>query len=187
MTNNEAEYEAVIAGLKLALKYGARRVILHYDSQLILNQVTRTFQMKEQRLQKYQAKIHKLLPEFDECRFDQIPQAQNIEADGLTKLAASTKNISKENMVTLIHSSIDHVEVRSPKYANSKSSHSSGKTSYDASTSPKKSVVIMDLSSLGKRRPSSSKNGASSRYSPHYIIPPATVKQNPPTKQYGIY
>ncbi|XP_019250965.1 PREDICTED: uncharacterized protein LOC109229871 [Nicotiana attenuata] len=54
-------------GLKLALKYGARRVVLHCDSQLIVNQVTGTFQIKEQRLRKYQTEIHKLLPEFDEC------------------------------------------------------------------------------------------------------------------------
>nr|XP_009770933.1 PREDICTED: uncharacterized protein LOC104221565 [Nicotiana sylvestris] len=53
MTNNEAEYEAVIAGVRLALKYGARRVILRCDSQLVINQVTGTFQIKEQRLQRY--------------------------------------------------------------------------------------------------------------------------------------
>uniref|UniRef100_A0A1S3YFU9 Uncharacterized protein Mb2253c-like n=1 Tax=Nicotiana tabacum TaxID=4097 RepID=A0A1S3YFU9_TOBAC len=110
MTNNEAEYEAVISGLKLALKYGARRVILCCDSQLVVYQVTGTFQIKEQRLQKYQTEIHKLLQEFDDCRFDQIPRAQNIEADGLSKLAAATRNITKENVVTLLHSSIDQVE-----------------------------------------------------------------------------
>nr|XP_016456464.1 PREDICTED: uncharacterized protein LOC107780436 [Nicotiana tabacum] len=107
MTSNEAEYEAVIAGLKLALKYSARWVILRYNSKLVVNQVTGTFQIKEQRLQIYQTEIHKLLLEFDECRFDQILRAQNIEADGLAKLAAATKNITKENVVTLLHSSTD--------------------------------------------------------------------------------
>nr|XP_016459392.1 PREDICTED: uncharacterized protein LOC107782945 [Nicotiana tabacum] len=81
MTNNEAEYEAVIAGLKLALKYGARRVILQYDSQLVVN------------------------------KLDQIPQAQNIEADGLAKLAVATKSITGEgDMVTLLHSSLKQIE-----------------------------------------------------------------------------
>lgn len=54
MTNNEAEYEVVLAGPRLALKYGARRVILRCNLQLVINQVTGTFQIKEQRLQKYQ-------------------------------------------------------------------------------------------------------------------------------------
>ncbi|XP_075112272.1 uncharacterized protein LOC142182166 [Nicotiana tabacum] len=110
MTNNEDEYEAIIARLNLALKYGARRVILRCDTQLVVNQVIGNFQIKKQRLQKYQTKIHKLLPEFDECRFNQIPRAQNIEEDGLAKLAAATRNITKENVVTLLHSSIDQVE-----------------------------------------------------------------------------
>nr|XP_016464544.1 PREDICTED: uncharacterized protein LOC107787450 [Nicotiana tabacum] len=44
-----------------------------------------------------------------------IPRAQNIEADGRAKLATSTKNINKENVVTLLHSSIDQVEVHSVK------------------------------------------------------------------------
>ncbi|XP_019248835.1 PREDICTED: uncharacterized protein LOC109228114 [Nicotiana attenuata] len=96
MTNNEVEYEAVIAGLRLALKYGARRIVLCRDSQLVVNQVTWTFQIKEQRLQKYQAEICKLLPEFDECQLDQIPRSQNIKAGGLAKLAATTKSIIGE-------------------------------------------------------------------------------------------
>nr|XP_016489296.1 PREDICTED: uncharacterized protein LOC107809217 [Nicotiana tabacum] len=49
MTNNEAEYEDVIAGLRLALKYGVKRLRLRCDSQLVVNQVTGTFQIKEQR------------------------------------------------------------------------------------------------------------------------------------------
>ncbi|XP_019260612.1 PREDICTED: uncharacterized protein LOC109238582 [Nicotiana attenuata] len=39
-----------------------------------------------------------------------IPRAQNIEADGLAKLEAATRNITKENVVTLLHSSIDQLE-----------------------------------------------------------------------------
>ncbi|XP_019227573.1 PREDICTED: uncharacterized protein LOC109208874 [Nicotiana attenuata] len=100
-------------GLKLALKYGVRRLILHCDSQLVVNQLTGTYQIKGKRLQRYQSEIRKLLPEFDECRLDQIPRAQNMEADGLAKLAAATKNINKESVITLLHSAIDHIEVLS--------------------------------------------------------------------------
>nr|XP_016441393.1 PREDICTED: uncharacterized protein LOC107766987 [Nicotiana tabacum] len=55
-----------------------------------------TFHIKEQRLQEYQAEICKLLSEFDEYQLDRIPRAQNIEADGLAKLAADTKSITGE-------------------------------------------------------------------------------------------
>ncbi|XP_060195160.1 uncharacterized protein LOC132624391 [Lycium barbarum] len=41
ITNNEAEYEAVVAGLKLALEYGAESIKVHCDLQLVVNQVSR--------------------------------------------------------------------------------------------------------------------------------------------------
>nr|XP_018631117.1 uncharacterized protein LOC108947508 [Nicotiana tomentosiformis] len=110
MTNNKAEYEVVIVGLRLALKYRARRVILRCDSQLVINQVTWTFQIKEQRLKKYQAKICKLLLEFDECRFDQIPRAQNNEADELAKLAIVTKRVTGKGNMVALYSSIGQIE-----------------------------------------------------------------------------
>ncbi|XP_070050080.1 uncharacterized protein [Nicotiana tomentosiformis] len=94
MTNNEAECEAIVAGLRQPLKYGAKRLQLHYDSQLVVNQVTWTLQIKEQRLKKYQTKIYRLLPSFDECQLDQIPINQNVEVDGLAKLAVVTKSVT---------------------------------------------------------------------------------------------
>ncbi|XP_019228833.1 PREDICTED: uncharacterized protein LOC109209921 [Nicotiana attenuata] len=89
MTNTEAEYEAVIAGFRL--EYGMRRLRLYCDSHLVINQVTGTFQIKEQRLQKYQIEICKLLPKFDECQLDQISRTKNVEADDLAKLATAKK------------------------------------------------------------------------------------------------
>lgn len=73
ITNNEVEYETVIIGLRLALEYGASHLRLCCDSQLVVNQVKGTFQIKEQRLQKYHTEICKLLPKFDICQLDQIP------------------------------------------------------------------------------------------------------------------
>ncbi|XP_070047008.1 uncharacterized protein [Nicotiana tomentosiformis] len=112
MTNNEAEYEAIIAGLRLALKYGAKRLKLRCDSQLVINQVTETFQIKEQRLQKYQTEICRLLLSFDEWQLDQIPQNQNVEVDGLAKLAAATKSVTlgDKSVVHLLNSALDHIK-----------------------------------------------------------------------------
>lgn len=46
-SNNEAEYEAVIAGLKLARELGVQDIEVFSDSMLIVNQVTGEFQAKE--------------------------------------------------------------------------------------------------------------------------------------------
>ncbi|XP_070028838.1 uncharacterized protein LOC142170423 [Nicotiana tabacum] len=112
---DKAEYEAVIAGLRLALKYGLKQLKLHCDSQLVVNQVTRTFRIKEKRLQKYQTEICRLLPSFDDCQLDQIPQNPNTEADGPAKLATTTKSVTPGNksVVHLLYSALDHIEVKS--------------------------------------------------------------------------
>ena len=45
-TNNEAEYEALVAGLDLAKAIGATRVVIYCDSQVITNQVNRDYECK---------------------------------------------------------------------------------------------------------------------------------------------
>nr|XP_009619709.1 uncharacterized protein LOC104111670 [Nicotiana tomentosiformis] len=183
MTNNEAEYEVVIVGLRLAIKYGVKRLKLRCDSQLVVNQVTETFKIKEQRLQKYQIEIYKLLSEFDECQLDQIPRAQNAEADSLAKLAATTKNIKRgdRNVVHLLNSLLDQVEEYSPKYGNMKLSPLYGETSYGGLASPKRSTTTTDPSSRERKLPSSSRKDISKGYSRRHTTLQATGKQSPPT------
>ena len=53
MTNNEVEYEALIAGLDLAKVTKAVSVIIHYDSQVVTNQVNGDYECKGERMKKY--------------------------------------------------------------------------------------------------------------------------------------
>ena len=46
-TNNEIEYEALIAGLKLALSLGITSLIVCSDSQLVSKQVEKSYQTKD--------------------------------------------------------------------------------------------------------------------------------------------
>ena len=52
-TNNEAEYETLVAGLDLAKAVGAARVVIHYDSQVVTNQVNGDYECKGERMKKY--------------------------------------------------------------------------------------------------------------------------------------
>ena len=52
-TNNEAEYETLMAGLDLAKVVGAASVIVHYNSQVITNQVNGDYECKGERMKKY--------------------------------------------------------------------------------------------------------------------------------------
>ena len=52
-TNNEVEYEALIAGLDLAKATKAVSVIIHCDSQVVTNQVNGDYECKGERMKKY--------------------------------------------------------------------------------------------------------------------------------------
>nr|KYP46591.1 Retrovirus-related Pol polyprotein from transposon opus [Cajanus cajan] len=53
VTNNQAEYEALLAGLRLARDLGARRVSCNSDSKLMVEQLSGTYQAKDTLLQRY--------------------------------------------------------------------------------------------------------------------------------------
>ena len=52
-TNNEAEYEALIAGLDLTKAAGATSVVIYCDSQVITNQVNGDYKCKVKRMKRY--------------------------------------------------------------------------------------------------------------------------------------
>ena len=52
-TNNEVEYEALVAGLDLARAAGAISVVIYCDSQVITNQVNGDYECKGERMRQY--------------------------------------------------------------------------------------------------------------------------------------
>ncbi|KAM1302268.1 hypothetical protein ACFX2H_013215 [Malus domestica] len=54
-SNNEAEYEALLAGLRLAKHLGVKRIDIFSDSQLVVNQVTNKFDAKDSSMAAYLA------------------------------------------------------------------------------------------------------------------------------------
>ncbi|XP_042416022.1 uncharacterized protein LOC122005152 [Zingiber officinale] len=89
-TNNEAEYEALLAGLQAARHVGAVRVIIYSDSQLVTQQVTGNFIINGDKLQMYQEAYEKMKAEFAEVTVTKIPRAENQRADELAKMAKAT-------------------------------------------------------------------------------------------------
>jgi hypothetical protein len=51
--NNKAEYESLLIGLPLAGKMGAKKLIVHSDSQLVVGKVRGEYEAKEERMKKY--------------------------------------------------------------------------------------------------------------------------------------
>ena len=69
ITNNEAEYEALLAGLRIAKACGAERIVLKSDSQLVIGQVRGDFEAKEMRMQKYLKLVNQLVRTFLHTEF----------------------------------------------------------------------------------------------------------------------
>ncbi|XP_076928723.1 uncharacterized protein LOC143592776 [Bidens hawaiensis] len=88
ITNNEAEYEALLAGLRMVEKVKAKRVKDHVDSLLVANQVGGSYDAKDLKMKKYLKKTHELLKKFENAEVTHIPRSSNKKADALSKLAA---------------------------------------------------------------------------------------------------
>ncbi|XP_042437008.1 uncharacterized protein LOC122022972 [Zingiber officinale] len=92
-TNNEAEYEALIAGLQAARHVVAIRVLIHSDLQLAVQQLSGTFEINNARLRLYTEAFEKLKANFQEVVIRKVPRAENQAADELAKLASSISPI----------------------------------------------------------------------------------------------
>ncbi|CDO99984.1 unnamed protein product [Coffea canephora] len=102
-SNNESEYEALIAGMMIARKLGAESIEVYSDSQLIVNQVGGSYEVKEEPLRRYVAKVRELETQFRIFTLKQVPRSQNRRADALSKLAStSVGTLNKEVLVEVV-------------------------------------------------------------------------------------
>lgn len=96
--NNEAEYEALIIGLGLAIETGAARLYAHTDSKLIEGQVTGEYEAKEERMKKYLARVRELMSHFKAIKIKHILRCQNEHADQLTRLASEDRYVMNNRL-----------------------------------------------------------------------------------------
>jgi ribonuclease HI len=95
-TNNEAEYEALLTGLRVTKVLEATTLKVQSDSQLVVGQVNSEYEAKEDRMAKYLNLVRDAMIGFNEVIIVQISREQNIEADALAKLASSTQAIDQQ-------------------------------------------------------------------------------------------
>ncbi|CAJ2659659.1 unnamed protein product [Trifolium pratense] len=90
-TNNQAEYEAFLAGLRLAQDMEAEEIKIFTDSQLVASQITGEYQTKDERLTEYLNLIKEKLTKFRQTEIKHVPREHNARADILSKLASTKK------------------------------------------------------------------------------------------------
>ena len=75
-TNNEAKYEALVAGLYLARAVGAISVVIYCDSQVITNQANGDYKCKGERMKRYLDQVKRRVDDL-QAKIIQIPREEN--------------------------------------------------------------------------------------------------------------
>ena len=94
-TNNQAEYQAVLAAIKKAKALGAKEIVFYLDSELVTNQLAGNFKIKNKGLASLFVQIYNEMINFKKVSFHYIPREQNKEADRLVNQALNL-NISSD-------------------------------------------------------------------------------------------
>ena len=90
-SNNEAEYEAVIAGLNLAHSMEVDQLEVCSDSRLVVKQIEDSYEARGEKMILYLKKVRELLKKLVRVQIRHIPRAENSRADALAKLATTSQ------------------------------------------------------------------------------------------------
>ncbi|XP_072074017.1 uncharacterized protein [Arachis hypogaea] len=122
VSNNQAEYEALLGGLILAREVGATRLEVCSDSQIIMSQVNGSYQARDLLLQKYLERVKELSKQFEEVTVQHVPRETNTRADLLSKLTSTkpgTDNCSLIQGITKEPAVALHLTKISPSWMDS--------------------------------------------------------------------
>lgn len=86
-TNNVAEYQGLLAGLRAAAELGATEVECRLDSKLVVEQLAGRWKIKHPALQPLAAQARELAAGFDRVGYTWIPRERNTDADRLANQA----------------------------------------------------------------------------------------------------
>jgi ribonuclease HI len=92
-TNNEAEYEALIHGLQVAVSLGIKRLIVYGDSAVVVNQVNKDWDCTKETMHAYCAEVRKLEKHFQGLEILHVLRDSSIAADILAKLGSDRAKV----------------------------------------------------------------------------------------------
>jgi ribonuclease HI len=87
-SNNVAEYEALVNGLRIAIELGVRRLDGCGDSQLVIDQVMKNSHCRDQKMETYYDEVRRLEDRFYGLELNHVARWYNETADELAKIAS---------------------------------------------------------------------------------------------------
>ncbi|RDX90707.1 rnhA, partial [Mucuna pruriens] len=98
-SNNQAEYEALLTGMKLAQEVGMKKLMAKSDSKLVTGKINGDYQAKDPQLAKYQDRASAMASSFDNFVLLHVPSYQNERADLLVKLANTQRRGQQRTII----------------------------------------------------------------------------------------
>jgi ribonuclease HI len=87
-SNNMAEYETLLCGLKIAIETGIKRLNVRGDSQLVIDQVMKNASCHDDKMEPYCKAVRALEDKFYGIELNHVPRRYNEEADELAKITS---------------------------------------------------------------------------------------------------
>src|SRR5438046_7433332 len=102
-SNNAAEYEALLHGLRIAISLGIRWLAVRGDSELVVNQVQKEYSCTSTKMLAYYQKVRKLEGTFDRLELTHVLRNDNNEADELAKMGSKRTPVPTGVFVQQLH------------------------------------------------------------------------------------
>jgi hypothetical protein len=93
VSNNEAEYEALLHGLCLAISLGIRRLLVYGDSLLVVQQVNKEWDCTKETMDAYVQEVRKMESNFSSLEVHHVLREHNVGADILSKLGSTCAQV----------------------------------------------------------------------------------------------
>jgi ribonuclease HI len=102
-SNNVAEYEALVTGLRIAIELGVRHLDVRGDSQLMIDQVMKSSSCRDPKMEAYCEEVRCLEDKFYGLELNHITRRYNEAVDELTKIASSRATVPPDVFARDLH------------------------------------------------------------------------------------
>jgi ribonuclease HI len=92
-SNNAAEYEACLHGLRIVVELGVKCLYIYGDSALVINQLNKDWDTTSEKMDAYCKSIRKLEGRFYDIEYTHVVRDKNQAADALSKLGSSQAKV----------------------------------------------------------------------------------------------
>jgi ribonuclease HI len=103
VSKNEAEYEALLHGLRLAASLGIKWLLVYGDSAVVINQVKKFLDCNKENMDTYLLEVRKLENKFYGLEFHHVVRDNNVAVDVLSKLGSIRTQVQAGVFVHELH------------------------------------------------------------------------------------